>query len=346
MRVFKNLILFGLSFALTMLAVDVFLQSAEIYTPMKSEIDPEIGPTFARGAKVARFNEGFYLGRINDQRYAGPSVPQKAEDGERRILLLGDSYVLGMQVFERDHFGTLMREQLNETQPGRTEVLNFGQGDFNLSNAYVYYHDFASRWDHDLALFFVSNQDLLLARPVNTGLYPTCYMDGDSLRIEYSFRETKRYRRYKQAEPFAQRSALLRMALNMQRVVLRGDRKGLLLGKFAQLLPTRPERNPNLERRPDSEISTPITRGILTELAANPKAVIVLRAKIPPESRAMLEEYGIPIWDLNPTLEQLEESGHDPFYWPVTRERGHWNQLAHEKIADYLAEQVRQLDQP
>lgn len=343
MRIVKNIVIFTVVFAASMAAADLYLQTAEIYTPMKSEIDPEIGPTFDKGARVARFNEGFYLGRINDQGYSGPSVPKERRPDERRILLMGDSFVLGMQVFQRDHFGTLLQNDLDAHTPGDVRILNFGQGDFNLSNMYQYYLDFASTWDHDLALFFVSNGDLLLMRPVNVGMYPECYVEGDSIRIDYSFRDTERFKTYKRLEPIAQRSALARMSLNTQRMVRRGELKTQFLGKFAGLLPSRDMAQARKnERRPDLEESADITRGILAALSANPKAVVVLKTALGDDARGLLQEYDLPVWDLHPLLTELEQEGHDPYYWEVSGKRGHWNHRAHRRIADYLAHRILQ----
>ena len=59
MNILKNIGLMALAYLLAMAALDFYLQSAEIFTPMKSRISPDIGPTFAPGTKVTRFNEGF-----------------------------------------------------------------------------------------------------------------------------------------------------------------------------------------------------------------------------------------------------------------------------------------------
>ena len=341
MYILKSIGLAALGYLLTLFAVDVYLQNAEIYTPMKTRIRPDIGPTFAPGTKVTRFNEGFSIGEINDQGYIGPSVPKIRPAGERRILLIGDSYVVGQQLFQRDHFGTRLQELLDPEEGGSVKVLNFGQGDFNLSNMYQYYQDFASEWDHDLALFFLENQDLYLPANVNTALYPRCTMDGDSLRIDYSFRDSKDFKRYKFFEPYAARISFFRMALVTRQTIIRGGLTELLFDKFAPLFPAGAPARMSKRKLKGLEEVSPVAKGILRALAANPKAVVVLKKEIVGDNRSLLQEYGLPIWDLHPVMEEMESRDVDPYYWKVTRTRGHWNHEAHAGIAAYLSEMVK-----
>ena len=47
---------------------------------------------------------------------------------------------------------------------------------------------------------------------------------------------------------------------------------------------------------------------------------------------------GLPIVDLGAALAELEARGEDPYYWPVTKMRGHWNHATHQTIAHFVAE--------
>ena len=332
----KSIVLAMLVYGLGLFVLEVYLQGAEIVTPMKSHIDPHIGPVFKP------FTEGFLLGEINDQGYVGPSVPQVGSPDERRILLIGDSFVLAQQLFLRDHFGTLMAEDLSADDAERVQVLNFSQGDFNLSDLYRYSEDFASRWDHDLVLFFVDDTDLHTTSHVNTELYPHCVMAGDSLIIDRSFAESAAYRRYKIFEPLAERSALVRMALIGRQTILVGGGADMFLGKFAALL-AQPDDSGSVTASPERPAGvTPLERGILKALAGNPRVVVVLKREIGVVDRKLMDELGLVVWDLQPTLDDMKVSGEDPYYWRVTGLRGHWNHAAHERIAEYLADRVRE----
>ena len=343
MRIIRNLSIAALAFVATMLVFEGYLQLSEIQTPMETRIDPEIGPAFVSGAKVTRFNEGFYIGGVNEQGFYGPTVPKKEASGERRVLLIGDSFVMGITVFERHHFATLLRQDLNRESQGKVQVLNFGRGDFNFSNMYQYYRDFASTWEHDLALFFVENQDLYPAQQVTRGLYPIVTVEGDSLHIDYSYRTSPEFARYRRMEPIVAHSALFRMAFNSYKMVLRGELRGLILGKFASFLGPRTAhaKVANAKHNRRERVMPPVTRAILRSIAKNPKAVVVLKKSVEPEVYSILNDLGLTTWDLEPTLQALEDQDEDPYYWEVTGKRGHWNQRAHAAIADYLARQIK-----
>ena len=155
MRVIKNLSLAALGLVLTLACLDVFLQAAEIQTTMETTINDDYGPAYVAGKKVARFNEGFYIGKVNEMGHYGPARSYEKSADEKRIVLMGDSFVMGITVFERDHFASLLEKDLDGDSDDTVQVLNFGRPDFNFWNMYQYHHDFASRWDHDLTLFFV-----------------------------------------------------------------------------------------------------------------------------------------------------------------------------------------------
>lgn len=342
MHFLKNLLIAGLGFVVVLFGLDLFLQAAEIQTPMETTIDPEIGPAYLKGKKVTRFNEGFFIGSVNGMGYFGEERPLALEPGQRRILLMGDSFVMGITVFTRDHFSTLLEKRLEERGHPGLQVLNFGRADFNLSNMYQYYEDFASRWEHDLVLYFVGYSDLVPARQVEMDLYPACVVEDDSLFIDYSFRNSRRFLQYQRISPIVSHSAMVRMAFNAQKMVIRGELTEMLLGKFSGAQKdTKPHRA--TERTwPTTELPL-LTRKILEELARDPKVVLVIKDELPSEIVQQVKDFGFPVWDLYSALEEMDREGVDPFYWEVTGKRGHWNHAAHERIAGFLDQGLQDL---
>jgi len=341
-RKISGVLILVLGFCGTLLAMDLYLQAAEIQTPMETRIDPETGPAYVNGKKVTRFNEGFYIGGINSQGYYGPARVREADHGEKRILMLGDSFVMGITLFERYHFGTLLESELNEDYESKIEILNFGRADFNFWNMYQYYLDFASKWDHDLVLFLVGRTDIIPARQIETDLYPFCYLDGDSLRINYEFRNSNKFKAYTAMAPLVNNSSLFRMSYNTRKMIARGELTALMLDKFAPLF-DKESKAPRGEAggAKGKRDLPPVTLAILDKLSRNPKAVLVIKKPISEELRAQIDQFSLPVVDISGVLTGLEDEGIDPYYWPVTGKRGHWNHLAHERIASALREELR-----
>lgn len=337
MKILVIALQFTLALGMTLAVMEGFLQLAEIQTPMETRIDPQIGPTFIPNKKVTRFNEGFYVGSTNKYGYLGPGHSPEKQDDEIRILLLGDSYVMGMTVFTRHHFARELEKELKEYTGHKIETLNFGKSDFNLSNMYQYYHDFASRFDHDLALFFVDQGDLIPARQMDRDLYPFCFMENEELKIDYSFSQKPKFRMYQRFETVSEYSAFFRLTYNARKMVANGKLGEVALDKFSFLV----EEGKPVQKGPKIIREAPDwTVPILKELAENPKNVLVIKNELSPEALALVRESRITTVDITRALEKLETEGVDPFYWPVSGENGHWNQTAHAAIGRYLAEEL------
>lgn len=339
MNIAKRVILFGLTLLGTFVVLDVYLQIAEIQTPMETRIDPQLGPTYIPNKHITRFNEGFFMGSANEFGYMGPAVPPRRRGTEQRILLLGDSFVLGHTVLPRHYFGRYLEKKLSQATGEEVYALNFGKADFNFGNMYQYYQDVAGKFDYDLALFFVGEGDLLPTGQVVSKLYPTVGLQGDSIVIDKSFRLSKTYRFYKAIEPLFTRSAVLRLVFNTYKIINSDSWIVVVLDKFAPSysasneepafpIPQKPKELPEL------------SRAILRELAKDSRNVLVIQTKLAPELLVEVKASGLLIIDLGAYLESLQAEGRDPYYWPVTGIRGHWNHAAQPLIGRFLAEQI------
>ena len=123
--------------------------------------DPAIGYRLKPGTKVrfatAEFDTDIRINRagLRDDEEVGPKG-----DNERRILLLGDSLVLAVQVpFERT-FGELLEQRLNAAQPThRYRVLNAGVQGYGPVEELLLFRSIARTLQPDLvvATLFVGN---------------------------------------------------------------------------------------------------------------------------------------------------------------------------------------------
>jgi hypothetical protein len=339
MNIFKKVIISGLTFLGTLAGVDVYLQLAEIQTPMETRIDPQLGPTYIPNKLITRFNEGFFMGSANEFGYMGPAVPPRRRGAERRVLLLGDSFVLGHTVLPRHYFGRYLEDDLGRATGEEVHALNFGKADFNFGNMYQYYQDFAGKFDHDLALFFVGESDLVPTGQVVSNLYPTVSLQSDSIVIDKSFRSSKTYRFYKAVEPVFTRSAVLRLVFNTYKIINSGSWIVVILDKFAPSYSASSEElAPSIPKEP-GELPE-LSQAILRELAKDSRNVLVIQTKLAPKLLTEVKASGLPLIDLGAYLESLRAEGKDPYYWPVTRMQGHWNHAAQPLIGKFLTEQI------
>jgi hypothetical protein len=339
MSLIKKTIVFGMSVLASLALIDVYLQLAEIQTPMETRIDPKLGPAYIPGKHITRFNEGLFIGSANAFGYMGPAVPPRRRDGELRILMLGDSFVLGHTVLPRQYFGRVLEDRLGAAVGKVVRAMNFGKADFNLGNMFQYYEDFASTFDHDLALFFVGEGDLLPSHQVVSSLYPGVSVRDGRIIIDRSFRSSRTYRFYRAIEPVFTRSAVLRLAFNTYKVVESGSWEAVVLDKLAALL-YKPRGKPgsSVPQRPQD--LPELSRAVLRELAKDPRNVLVLQTSLEAGLRAEVAAAGLPLIDLGAYLDQLLAQGQDPYYWPVTGMRGHWNHAAQSLIGRFLADQI------
>jgi hypothetical protein len=333
-KLIVGIAIFLVSGLATGLLIDGYLQAAEIQSPLETYVHPDYGPSYYPDRNFARFNESFFLGRTSAWGTLGEARPERNGNGELRVLLVGDSFVLGHTVFERHHFKRVLEADLEAALGRPVAVLNFARADFNLWNMHRYYRDFASRWDHDHALLFVGEHDLLPSRQVGSDLYPVSVAEGDSVRADYSFRQGASFKRAAQLEPVLSRFATPRLMFNLYKVGLRGELPGVILGKLApreQAPPPELAGPQELRPLPDN------TLGLLRDLAGDPRVTLVFTGPVAPERRQTIAELGVEPLDLEPVFEELRGEGLDPYFWPVTGQRGHWNHRTHIAVGEALA---------
>ncbi len=96
--------------------------------------------------------------RINDQGLRGPPLGPKPE-GALRLLAVGDSFALSVQVSEQHHFTTLLAEALSERLGRPVEILNAGVDGYGTLQALGRLEQFAdtAAIDGAIFLFFLGN---------------------------------------------------------------------------------------------------------------------------------------------------------------------------------------------
>lgn len=339
-RIFSYGIKCAAAALVTFVCFEVYFRATEISLPSFVADHPVLGRTFRPNARAALVQEGFYMDRINDYGYLGPSYPRERAEGTLRVALIGDSFVEAFQVFPDYSLRSVLERELSSRVDAPVEVLNFGRSGQDLRTMYAYYKDLVSEFQPDVTLFVVIDHAFLGS---DKSLGPVCYLDErGSLRVSYDFAKSDSYRR-KIKLAFTRELGSYQLLQSAFYRFRQGETTQILFDKFA---PAARAGAPGLEavtEREDRNIG--LNRAVIAELArinreGRSRVVFVGHKNVTPQYVAMVEETGIPFIDLRPVLDELKRSGTDPYYWPVTRNDGHWNQEGQRVIGAYLAKRL------
>jgi lysophospholipase L1-like esterase len=113
---------------------------------------------------------------VNEYGYRGPPRARASDSNRLRIVALGDSFTFGQGVEDDETLPAALERELRARSASGIEVLNFGVPGLNLSESIDQYRHFASRWEAEVVVLFLFENDLdqslceLLDRRVFMGL--------------------------------------------------------------------------------------------------------------------------------------------------------------------------------
>lgn len=330
MEQFKNMGIYLSAVIGVLLIIDVFLYSAGIFPVSNTTYYPDIGKGLRADFSYIYFNEGFAIGKTNEYGYYGYGYPKKTGADAFRIALIGDSYVEGIQVFNRNHFATILEDQLNNGYT-RTEVLNFGRSAFVLGNMYAYQQTLVHTFDPDVYLYFLSESNLETTS--SDPSLATVIYDKDSLLAVKPYSTKSYIRNYKKANRFLKKSTLL-YALNNSKRYFNTENFKKLFGFGAAPVPDN-SRSGKLTAIPK------ISRDILANLDKNKTIIVWKDLKKPPGFLIdYLRQLDVGFIDLSGTFDLMIKQGNNPTYWKVTDKYGHFNNHAHRIMGERLAQEL------
>jgi hypothetical protein len=312
-----------------------------------------LGLAWKPGADIVAIKEGFRLGRINDYGYFGPAYPPEKPDDVVRIALMGDSYVVGLYLFDEHHFRSILEDRLNQVTSRPIQVLNLGFRGASFERMHLYYELLGKKFTPDYVLYFLSTNSLNRTDRV-TG--PRLVARDDSLTIDYSFRSSEQYESIKRLGIL--RESGIYSLLRRCGFILGAEEAPRLLfskffGKFASAYYRLFPRARAGQRDEDvGHIENPgrkaLNRAILREIAkvnygGSPEHIIVCRDGLPGTFVDYIRENAITYFDPSSELEELSKSGIDSHYWEASQTVGHWNHHAHKVVGEFLAEKMRPL---
>lgn len=334
----KKILLFCLAFLLTIGALDFYLQSAEIQFLALGIYDEKKGFRLMPHQKYTFFKEGFSISETSNFGFYGNDIQIVKPADTYRIALLGDSYVEGLQVFDRDHFRSIIEKKLAGSYGHNIEVMNFGMSGFGLSDEYCYYSNFVKKFRPDLVVIIIRQGDLELKK--KSALQPSCYIENDQLKIDESYLQSKQYQKKIRTQFYRGKTAVGDIFSKCSKLINIGQYKGVLLGKFANVSHELPGKN---EKNEKNEFIVPdVNRKVLDRLRQE-NVVIAYFGEMDSDSLAVLKLFGDHLIDLNKPLLKLRGQNINPNYWKATNRDGHWNHEAHFAIGEYLAERIDEM---
>ncbi len=342
---FALLIGMAVAFAIGMLFYEAFLRYSGSSGPSIVESDEAFGLRLKEDTHVIFINEGFSLGKVNEYGYLGPGYPPEKPQGVTRIALMGDSYVAGHHLFDRHHFRRIMEDGISASMGGKVEVLNFGFPAINFEQMYIYYKVFAERYSPDYVMYFVGIGSL--NNPVDE-VGPRLKIEGDTLRIDNSFRKSGAFARIKKLDHL-RRLGLYTLLRKARQIYARGSGPEIVFDKFYKLA----KGGSGDDDAPDKELlekpkRMPINRAVVEKLGETNRggvatSIIVIRDGLPQTFVDFAIANGVQCFDPTPGLDSLAAEGIDPHYWKGSQRTGHWNQYAHRVVGAYLTRKLIQL---
>jgi hypothetical protein len=235
-RLAANLITLALGVVGGLLMLELALRLAG-FGPINVQPDPLIGfrripHSRYRFMGDRRIGEGGSAGRFNSMGFRDVDHATAKPPGTTRILVIGDSFVAAYQVALDSTFHRRLERALNSRAlPGRHfEVIALGENGNGTTTEYLTYRAWGAGFDPDVvALLFILNDQADNWRPVALDQQRPFYVDdGDSLRLDTSFNQEARYRKWRRWFWLKSHSALynqLQVALATLRTRLRPPRE-------------------------------------------------------------------------------------------------------------------------
>lgn len=328
-----NSVKFLIFVLLTILFFEIYFRATEIILPSYVYDDKELGRTHKPNALVNLVGaEGFYMGKINKYGYPGKGYPPNKEQGALRIVLIGDSYVEGFQLFERHHFARLIENDLSKILRKKVEVLNFGTGGADFRGMFLRYSKFAKKFNPDLTLFFIKREDLLEKDAIPM---PEPVLTSDSLYYKFDNNNLS-------AENLRKRFAFIRnfsvgnLFKEVFEVIYTGRFPEALLEKIYFLFQDGNKKGNKFEQNQDKFFSfnKRICELIEKENKSTNKIFLVEVEDLPLNYEQLFRTKNIPVIKLNDELKKY--SKYELKYWKASGKFGHWNQKAHIIISNYF----------
>jgi hypothetical protein len=207
------LLVFASVFA-ALLALEIITRIMGIGNPPITRPDPLLGVRLIPNAKYRHDQEGYSEGRINSLGLRDNELAYAKENGETRIIVLGDSFMEAMQVDLDKSFAKLLQKHINEALPGkRINVINGGRSGMGTTEEYLWYRAEGVKYKPEIVLlaFYIGNdfRDNSKALTGNNAFKPFITFDADTFEIDNSFKNGRTFAFRSRLQPVFEKSLLI-----------------------------------------------------------------------------------------------------------------------------------------
>lgn len=327
---------------------DRFLNLTRITPPILKYYDETYGALNVPGIRYMKSREGFFLGTTNyDGRFRENYPKRKKDKNTLRIILVGDSFVEGIDVLSRNHFASIMEQKISAALNCTVEILDFGRGNCTIQPSSYYYLNYIKKeYDANLVLFFTEARDI---EPI-TDFPSTSFVYNEStkqLEASKDWNQSSDYKLTKKLDdikvlPLLNASGLFRLTYRARSGLQMYGFWPKILGKFyGEVQPQ------TYDRVETDKAMSKTSEKIFDTLSkqTDPPVWFVIR-NFPFESKS-LEKYMDSVQydyiSLKDTLDfkQIRNTEDDAYYFKTTGlYGGHWNHLGHKAVGNFLSNRI------
>jgi len=346
----RNILIFLAALIVTTAAVEVFLYYTRIAPPTLKYFDDEYGSLNRHNIAYYKSVEGLFIGNANyDGRFRENYPPRKADKTTLRIMLMGDSFAEGIDVFPHNHFAQYIEDSLGKKLNRKVEVLNCGRGNATLHSMAFYFLTYIrNKYDVDILLMFTEGRDIY---NVDGGYgYPSTFYKLDTAgNIERcdSWKNSPDYKLSKKLTSipvlrYYDKSSFFRLLYRAKsRVSINGFNE-LTFGKFFE----KPHEQ-NYSYDASNEAVSTLTKKLYDTLYRYDKGQVVYVLRDKPTYTPCIEKEMIrnnyQYINLADTFNGFFVKGtkKDAYYFKATQTYGgHWNNDGHKAVGMYLVNQL------
>ena len=231
---------------------------------------------------------------------------------------------------------SFIEKELNGSSSKTFEIMNFGRSGFVLSDMLVYSQNFIQKFQPDLILVFLHNEDFYTTS--YQALLPSLELEESKLITKYDFIHSSAFKNYQSTKFLRENSSLMRMLNNGFKLYQEKLHWEIILDKF--YIPS-PAESPSFSMQENSKKQIAgINNKIIEEWSSDQRVNIVLCEKPDSNILDLLHQSGISTMEIYTSLERAHSTGINTNYWPATGKTGHWNHAGHRAIGKTLSESI------
>jgi hypothetical protein len=346
----KKLVLFMLYTFLSVILLEVFLKFSQTTPPPIKYYDKVYGSLNRPNMDYFKSVEGYFIGRTNsDGRFGENYTKRKGDPKALRILLIGDSFVEGIDVFSKNHFARHIERNLSKKLERKVEIVNFGRGNCTLHASSYYFKNYIEQnYDADIVLYFTEARDAQDSNDYPSTGYTLDDSDIPQLIARFHWRSSPDYILHNKLSSIPvlamyDSSSFFRLLYRARSGTKIIGFPVITLGKFYG---PRPEQDYQLVSNEGSVVSA-LTRRVYDLVYRYDKGqVIFVVRNMPIKAQNIIDHMNLEGYshiDLDDAFDgyNIRNTSVNAYYFKASMAYGgHWNNDGHKAVGEYLSKSI------